>query len=85
MRPQSPFVRGLERVRDLGADPCRPFGRQRTLAFEERPEVGSLDESHRKVELTVCLPGPVDRNDVGVLGGGGGVGLVDEPITEGGI
>ena len=82
---QSPVVGGLKGVGDLGADPRRPFGRQGSFRRQERPEVGALDEAHREVELAVGLPGRVHGHDVGVLGRGGGVGLVDEPFAEGRI
>ena len=73
---------GVQRVGDLGADPDRAFGWQRSLRRQERPQVGPLDVAHRDEQRPVGLARGVDRDDVGVLGRGRGFGLPDEPLAE---
>ena len=82
---QPALVRGIECVSYFGADPGRALGREWSFALEESAKVGTPDVSHRKVQLSVGLARPVDRDDVGVLGRGGRVGLSDEPFSERGV
>ena len=75
-------VRGVERRRDLRHDLDRAIGRQRPPVRDQVPEIVSLEVAHRDVQDAVGLSGGVDGHDVGVLGGGRSLGLVDEALPE---
>ena len=59
-------VRCIQGVRDLAADGKGSGRVERTVALEERLQIRSLDEAHRKVKAAVDVACVVDRHDVRV-------------------
>jgi hypothetical protein len=60
-------VGGLQGGRDLTADRQRAGRIERSFGAKKRPEVGSLDISHREVEPIADVAGVVDRHHVRML------------------
>ena len=80
---QTSRVGGVERRRDLRHDLDRAIRRQRPPVRDQVPEIVALDVPHRDVQDAVGLSRGVDGHDVGMLGGGRRLGLVDETLPEG--
>jgi hypothetical protein len=59
-----------------------PVGRERSLPVEQRPHVAAGDVAHRDEQDAARLAGLVQRDDVRVIDGGGGLGLPVEPLPE---
>ena len=75
-------VGGVEGGGDLVDDRRRAGGLERSLAQDQRVEIGALDEAHRQVELTVLLAGVIDRDHVGVIDRGRRPRLLLEALAE---
>ena len=76
------LVGHLERVGDLSGDPRRPPGLQRTLAQNQRAQLGALDPAGDDVDGSVLLARLVQRDDVGVVERGHRPGLAAQPLPD---
>ena len=77
-----PFgMRRVQRLRHLAEQSDRVL-RLEYGAPDLAPQVGTVDQHHVQVELSVDLPEGVDRDDVGMAQAGGDTGLPLEPRAE---
>jgi hypothetical protein len=64
---KSARVGGVKRAGHLGQKPHGASRLDRPLRRDERAQVGAVDIAHRHVQLSVCFPGSVDRDDVRMI------------------
>jgi len=57
-------------------------GVQRSIGLQQSGQVAALDVAHRNIQKAIALTGLVDRNDVGVIKGGGKPGLAHEALAK---
>ena len=79
---EATLVRRVEGVCDLADEPDRALPRKRPVV-DQAAEVGSSDEPGCEEELAVRLSRCVDREDAGVVDGGGQPRFAQEPLAEG--
>jgi hypothetical protein len=79
---QSARVRRVQGRGDRRHDRGDPVGRKGSLPVEQRPHVAAGDVAHRDEQHAARLAGLVQRDDVRVIDGGGGLGLPVEPLPE---
>ena len=71
----------VERVGDRGEEGDDLRRGQRAAGPDDLGKVGPVEEPHRQVQLPLPLPGGMHGHDVGVLEGGEGVDLAEEPLA----
>ena len=79
---EAALVRGVEGICDLADEPDRTLPRKLHVV-DEAAEIGSRDESGCEVELPIRLSRCVDREDAGVVDGGGDPRFAQEPLSKG--
>ena len=78
---QALLVRRVEGIRHRSEDPDGLIDAQRAIVLEPLCERRSVDVAHRQVELSLPLPGRMDRDDVRVLEAGEELALAQESLA----